>query len=78
MKMASVLESWEPSGHTGTFPSRAEGSWDGLECSGVWAACCGQGGLCSAPSGKPSLQASSFPLGWSCTPAILCFILLLP
>lgn len=41
MKVASVLESWEPSGHTGTFPSRAESSWDSLEflgvCSLLWA-----------------------------------------
>lgn len=63
MKAASVLESWEPSGHTGTFPSRAEGSWDGLECSGVWAACCGQGGLCSAPSGTPLSSGIFLPSG---------------
>lgn len=62
MEVASVLES---SGHTGTFPSTAESSWDSLElpgvCSLLWAG-----------------RASSFPLGWSCTPGILCLVLLLP
>lgn len=41
MKVASVLESWEPSGHTDTFPQRPGGSWGSLEfsgaCSLLWA-----------------------------------------